>query len=104
MSEARTPRRTRRPRVGLEADVNETVRQLMVRTGQTPGVLAGVLGVSRQAVAGRLAGRSQWHINDLRPVADHYGLTVCELISGYVAIAQADRLPPRAGEDGQTRI
>ena len=87
----------------LERDVNETIRLLMARTGDTPGVLATATGVSRQAVAGRLAGRSQWHIDHLPAVADHYGVTVCELMSGYASIP-TDRLPPRAGEDGQTRI
>ena len=87
----------------LERDVNETIRLMMARTGETPGALAQVMGVSRQSLAGRLAGRSQWHINHLPTVAAHYGVTVCELISGYAAIP-ADRLPPRADGTGQTRI
>ncbi|MEU3084795.1 helix-turn-helix transcriptional regulator [Streptomyces albidoflavus] len=86
----------------LERRVNETIRLLMARTGETTTSLAEDLGVSRQALAGRLAGRSQWHIDHLPDVADHYGLTVCDLITGYASI-DADRLPPSADSPTQNR-
>jgi transcriptional regulator with XRE-family HTH domain len=88
----------------LEATVNETIRLLMTRTGRRQVDVAGVLGITRASLSQRLLGNSNWKLNDLPKVAGYFGLTVSELISGYAAIANADRLPPAKGSEGQTRI
>ena len=90
----------------LESRLNETVKLLLTRTGQSHADLAGGLGLTRAPVSARLRApesQSVWRVNDLPPLADFFGLTVCELISGYSAIPE-DRLPPAAGSAGQTRI
>lgn len=88
----------------LEATLNETIRLLMARTGARQVDIAEAIGITRASVSQRLLGHSVWKLNDLPKVADLFGLTVCELLSGYAAIATADRLPPTRDGDGQTRI
>ncbi len=78
----------------LEATVNETVRLLMARTGKRQADVAAALGVTRCAVSSRFLGRVEWKLSDLPKVADCFGLTASELLSGYTAIAAAGRLPP----------
>lgn len=87
----------------LEQRLNETVRHLLTRTGERHSDIAPLLGVNQSSMSARLRGASRWKLDDLAPVADHFGLTVCELISGYSAIP-ADRLPPSRDATGQTRI
>jgi transcriptional regulator with XRE-family HTH domain len=79
---------------GLEKQLNDTLRLLMARTGLRQVDVAKVVGITRASLSQRLLGHSAWKIDDLPPVAALFGVTVCELLSGYVAIAQADRLPP----------
>lgn len=88
----------------LEATLNETIKMLMVRTGRRQVDVAEVVGITRGSLSQRLLGNSGWRVNDLPPVADYFGLTVAELLSGYAAIAQAKRLPPTKGADGQTKL
>jgi len=88
--------------VHLEDRLNETLRLLLVRTGQRHSDLGAVIGVNQSSMSARLRGESKWRLDDLPLVADHFGVTVCELITGYSAIAE-DRLPPAKGA-GQTRI
>lgn len=90
--------------VGLEAQLNETVRLLMTRTGRRQVDVAEVIGITRASLSQRLLGKAGWRLDDLPAVASYFGVTVCELLSGYASIAQADRLPPAKGADGQTRI
>nr|WTE08800.1 helix-turn-helix domain-containing protein [Streptomyces anulatus]WTE08812.1 helix-turn-helix domain-containing protein [Streptomyces anulatus] len=89
---------------GLERQLNETLRLLMTRTGLRQVDVADVIGITRASLSQRLLGHSAWKLDDLPPVADRFGVTVCELLSGYAAIAQADRLPPAKGAPGQTRL
>ncbi|MFF5639808.1 helix-turn-helix domain-containing protein [Streptomyces sp. NPDC012825] len=89
---------------GLESQLNETVRLLMTRTGRRQVDVAEVIGITRASLSQRLLGKSGWKLDDLPLVADYFGVTVCELLSGYAAIAQADRLPPAKGQPGQTRL
>ncbi|ROQ22696.1 BetR domain-containing protein [Streptomyces sp. PanSC19] len=88
----------------LETQLNETIRLLMTRTGRRQADVAEVIGITRASLSQRLLGHSAWKLNDLPKVATYFGVTVCELLSGYAAIAQADRLPPAKGSDGQTRL
>jgi transcriptional regulator with XRE-family HTH domain len=78
----------------LVFSVNETIRLLLTRTGRGQADLAERLNVSPASVSHRLTGRYGWKLSDMEPVADFFGLTPCELLSGYSAIEQADRLPP----------
>jgi transcriptional regulator with XRE-family HTH domain len=78
----------------LDALLTDTIRLLMTRTGLRQVDVAEVLGVTRGSVSQRLLGQVAWKVADLPAVADLFGVTVCELISGYAAIANADRLPP----------
>lgn len=87
----------------LETTLNETIKMLMVRTGRRQVDVAEVVGITRGSLSQRLLGNSGWRVNDLPPVADYFGLTVSELLSGYANIAAAKRLPPGKGA-GQTRI
>ena len=86
----------------LEATLNETIRLLLTRTGKRHADVADAVGITRGSMTLRLQGKSRWRLDDLPAAADAFGLTVCELISGYRAIPE-DRLPPPAG-GGQTRI
>ncbi|MFJ9188952.1 XRE family transcriptional regulator [Streptomyces anulatus] len=88
----------------LEVTLNETIKLLMTRTGRRQLDVATALGITRGSLSQRLLGNSGWRVNDLAPVAGLFGLTASELLTGYAAIAAADRLPPREGEAGQTRI
>lgn len=88
----------------LEATVNETIRLLMTRTGKRQVDVAEVIGITRASLSQRLLGNANWKLNDLPKVAGYFGLTVAELLSGYASIAQADRLPPAKGSEGQTRL
>ncbi|MFF5854005.1 helix-turn-helix domain-containing protein [[Kitasatospora] papulosa] len=88
----------------LEATLNETIKLLMTRTGRRQVDVAEVVGITRGSLSQRLLGNSGWRVNDLAPVADYFGLTVGELLSGYAAIATAKRLPPKADADGQSRL
>lgn len=83
----------------LEAMVNETIRLLMTRTGKRQVDVAEVLGITRASLSQRLLGNSNWKLNDLPKVARFFGVTATELLSGYAAIANADRLPPAKGSD-----
>ncbi|MBK3539629.1 XRE family transcriptional regulator [Streptomyces sp. MBT67] len=76
----------------------------MTRTGRRQVDVAEVMGITRASLSQRLLNKAGWRLNDLPLVADFFGLTVCELISGYASIAQADRLPPARDSDGQTRL
>jgi hypothetical protein len=76
----------------LEEQLNDTLRLLLTRTRQRHADLADVVGITRGSLSLRLQGRSRWPLNDLPALAGHFGLTVCELLSGYAAIP-ADRLP-----------
>lgn len=87
----------------MEARLNETLRLLLTRTGKRQVDLADAVGITQTSMSARLRGASRWRLDDLEPVADLFGLTVCELISGYAAI-DAERLPPKRDDDGQTRI
>ncbi|MEU8673022.1 helix-turn-helix transcriptional regulator [Streptomyces anulatus] len=89
---------------GLESQLNETLRLLMTRTGLRQVDVAEVIGITRASLSQRLLGHSTWKLDDLPAVADRFGVTVCELLSGYAAISQADRLPPAKGSPGQTRM
>jgi transcriptional regulator with XRE-family HTH domain len=82
----------------LEATVNETIRLLMTRTGKRQVDVAEVIGITRASLSQRLLGNANWKLNDLPKVAEFFGLTATELISGYTAIANADRLPPAKGQ------
>lgn len=88
----------------LEATLNETIKMLMVRTGRRQVDVAEVVGITRGSLSQRLLGHSGWRVNDLAPVAEYFGLTVAELLSGYASIASAKRLPPAAKSGGQTSI
>ncbi|MFC8013196.1 XRE family transcriptional regulator [Streptomyces cinereoruber] len=88
----------------LESQLSETVRLLMTRTGLRQVDIARGMGVTRGALSQRLLGNATWRLNDVPPVAEAFGLTVCELLSGYASLAQANRLPPAQGSEGQTRI
>jgi transcriptional regulator with XRE-family HTH domain len=88
----------------LESTLNETIRLLMTRTGRRQVDVAEVVGITRGSLSQRLLGNSNWKLNDLPPVADLFGLTVAELLAGYAAIAQAKRLPPAKGTEGQTKL
>lgn len=88
----------------LEATLNETIKMLMVRTGRRQVDVAEVVGITRGSLSQRLLGNSGWRVNDLAPVAEYFGLTVAELLSGYASIASAKRLPPAAKSGGQTSI
>jgi transcriptional regulator with XRE-family HTH domain len=88
----------------LEATVNETIRLLMTRTGKRQVDVAEVIGITRASLSQRLLGNSNWKLNDLPKVAGYFGVTVAELLSGYAAIANSNRLPPAKGDEGQTRI
>lgn len=87
----------------LETRLSETLRLLMTRTGQHQGDVAAVLGLTRATLSARLLGNARWRVGDLALLGDHFGLTPCELISGYAAIPP-DRLPPSRIAPGQTRI
>lgn len=87
----------------LEERLNDTVRLLLTRVGQPHARLAEVCEITRVSMSARLRGKHRWPLDDIEKVADHFGLTVCELISGYQAIPE-ERLPPPAGSAGQTRI
>ncbi|MFJ4051750.1 helix-turn-helix domain-containing protein [Streptomyces coelicoflavus] len=89
---------------GLEAQLNETLRLLMTRTGRRQVDVAEVIGITRASLSQRLLGKSGWRLDDLPAVGEYFGVTVCELLSGYAAIAQADRLPPAKDTSGQTRM
>lgn len=86
----------------MEATLNETIRLLLTRTGKRHADVADAVGITRGSMTLRLQGKSRWRLDDLRPVADAFGLTVCELISGYRSIPE-DRLPPAKGSEGQTQ-
>lgn len=88
----------------LEATLNETIKMLMVRTGRRQVDVAKVVGITRGSLSQRLLGNSGWRVNDLPPIAEYFGLTVSELLSGYASIANAKRLPPAAKSSGQTRL
>jgi transcriptional regulator with XRE-family HTH domain len=88
----------------LETTLNETIKMLMVRTGRRQVDVAGAVGITRGSLSQRLLGNSGWRVNDLSPVAEFFGLTVSELLSGYASIANAKRLPPASKSSGQTRI
>lgn len=88
----------------LEATLNETIKMLMVRTGRRQVDVAKVVGITRGSLSQRLLGNSGWRVNDLAPVAEYFGLTVSELLSGYASIASAKRLPPAAKSSGQTSL
>lgn len=87
----------------LEGRLSETLRLLMTRTGQRQEDVARVLGLTRATLSQRLLGHARWRVGDLPLLAEHFGLTVVELISGYAAIPP-DRLPPSRTDPGQTRI
>jgi transcriptional regulator with XRE-family HTH domain len=89
---------------GLETQLNETIRLLMTRAGRRQVDVAEVIGITRASLSQRLLGKSGWRLDDLPAVAQYFGITVCELLSGYAAIAQAERLPPAKGTSGQTRL
>lgn len=78
----------------LVSRMNETTRLLLTRTGQGQADLASHLGLSRASVSHRLGDRHGWSLADVDRVADFFGLTGEELLSGYAAIAHAHRLPP----------
>jgi transcriptional regulator with XRE-family HTH domain len=86
----------------MEATLNETIRLLLTRTGKRHADVADAVGITRGSMTLRLQGKSRWRLDDLQPVADAFGLTVCELISSYRAIPE-DRLPPAKGGEGQTQ-
>lgn len=88
----------------LETTLNETIKLLMTRTGRRQVDVAEVVGITRGSLSQRLLGNSGWRVNDLPAVADFFGLTVSELLSGYAAIASAKRLPPAAQSGGQSRL
>nr|ADB77870.1 hypothetical protein pTSC1.7c [Streptomyces sp. x4(2010)] len=79
----------------MEERLNETIRLLLTRTGKRHADLAEAVGITRGSMTLRLQGKSRWRLDDLPAVAEIFGLTVCELLSGYQAIP-ADRLPPAA--------
>ncbi len=87
----------------LESTINETVRFLMTRTGKRQVDVAEVLGITPGTLSQRLLGHSIWKVDDLPKVADYFGLTTSELISGYAAIAAAGRLPPAKARTVRTR-
>lgn len=87
----------------MELQLSETIRLLMVRTGQRQEDIAAVLDVTRGSLSQRLLGNARWRVNDLGALAGHFGVTACELISGYASIP-SDRLPPARMGSGQTRI
>lgn len=87
----------------LEEQLSETVRLLMTRTGERQEDVAATLHVTRGSLSQRLLGNSRWRVNELPILAEFFGLTSCELISGYSSIP-TDRLPPARGDLGQTRI
>lgn len=92
------------PAESPETQLNETIRLLMTRTGRRQVDVAAALGITRASLSQRLLNKSSWRLNHVATVADFFGLSTCELISGYAAIAQADRLPPASDTEGQTRI
>lgn len=87
----------------VEERLNETIKLLLTRTGQRHSDIAQILGVSQSSMSARLRGESSWKLDQIPPIADHFGLTVGELLAGYAAIP-SDRLPPAAKSSGQTRI
>ncbi|MFD3716633.1 helix-turn-helix domain-containing protein [Streptomyces sp. NPDC058677] len=88
----------------LETTLNETIKLLMTRTGRRQVDVAEVVGITRGSLSQRLLGNSGWRVNDLAPIAEYFGLTPAELLSGYASIASAKRLPPAGKASGQTAL
>lgn len=64
------------------AKINETLRQLRLDCGMTQEQTAKQLGVTRQAVSGYEAGRTQPNLDILQRLADIYQVELTDLIYG----------------------
>lgn len=66
----------------LSGRVSSEVRAWMGRRGIRQQELADAMGVSRQAISARLAGRTQWTVDDLAAAANALDVEVTTLLAG----------------------
>lgn len=79
-------------------ELKEKLQQLRKQKGLTQDELAQILFVSRTAVSKWESGRGHPNIDSLKAIANYFGITVDELLSGeeLLAIAQEDTRKKRA--------
>lgn len=65
-------------------------------------VLAAVLGVSVSSVSKRLLGHVRWSVDDLDLLADHYGVTVAQLVEPPSLVGPPPLRPVIAHRGGRT--
>lgn len=86
--------------------VSRTVRALMAADQITQRDAAERLGMSQQALSGRLTGRTPWDVNDLDALAGLLDVEVLDLLAGPVTAAagrgsiRAPRPPRRTARAG----
>ncbi|GAB3738018.1 hypothetical protein [Nocardiopsis nanhaiensis] len=92
---------TPKKRSRRQEQISDTVAVLMRRCGDTHTSLAASLAQDRTNVSAKVHGRRSWTVEDLDGIADHFGITLLELLSG-IQVA-VDSLPRQrlVGEQGR---
>lgn len=91
---------TPKKRSRRQEQISDTVAVLMRRCGDTHTDLAASLEQNRTNISAKVHGRRSWTVEDLDGLADHFGITLLELLSSIQGAV--DALPRRrtAGEQG----
>lgn len=66
----------------MSEEFSDTVRHLMLRTGDNQEDLGKVLGINRVGVSNRLAGKARWTLDDVEKLAAHWDVRAADLLLG----------------------
>jgi hypothetical protein len=79
-------------KLSTEELVRLTVTALLQHTGEKPGDISKSTGLSQTQISRKRGGQRGWSLDDLDLLAEHYGITVADLVQGPTHAVQS--LPP----------
>lgn len=94
----------RRCRSERHEQISDTALSLLRRCGETVTDLAASLGQDRTNVSAKIHGSRLWTVDDLDLIADHFGISLPELLAGTRAALDALPRERRASAESRTAL
>ena len=75
--------------MSADEEFNDTIRHMMLRTGDTQAEIGKALGLGQAAVSARMIGRTRWNLAEVHALAEHWGVHPADLLLGPAAALAA---------------
>jgi len=75
-------------------NVTAMVRYAIAARGESQRAIAAVLGIASSGVADRMTGRVTWRLDELDKLADHFGVSVSDLVTPPLPALAPRRIKP----------